>query len=195
MKKIYCGEGCKVENFTEGKEYDVKDFDVGSCYYFVKNDYGVLHVLIKSLFVDKKILIRPTKTEYYLNIAKAVSARSTCLRRQYGAIIVKNDEIISTGYNGSPRGCVNCIDIGSCYRKENNIPSGQRYETCKAVHAEQNAIISTSREKMIDAELYLYGFDLELKEEITALPCLMCEAMIKNVSIGKLFNREGEFEF
>lgn len=88
---------------------------------------------------------RITKDEYYLSIAASVAKRSTCLRRQYGAVIIKNDEIISTGYNGAARGEPNCCDTGECWREANNIPHGEQYEKCVAVHAEQNAIISAAR--------------------------------------------------
>ena len=102
---------------------------------------------------------RISKRDYYLSIAAEVSKRSTCLRRQYGAVIVKNDEIVSTGYNGAPRGEDNCCDIGTCWRERNNIPHGEQYEKCVAVHAEQNAIISASRREMLGATLYLAGFE------------------------------------
>ena len=100
---------------------------------------------------------RMSKDKYYLNIADAVLDRSTCLRRKYGAIIVKNDEILSTGYNGAPRGRVNCSQLGYCNREQLNIPSGQRYELCRSVHAEANAIISAARRDMIGGTLYLVG--------------------------------------
>lgn len=122
--------------------------------------------------------MRISKEKYYHDIAKAVSRRSTCLRRQYGAVIVKNDEIIATGYNGSARGQVNCCDIGYCYREKNNVPHGEQYEKCVAVHAEQNAIISAPREKLLGAKLYLYGE--ENGKEIKAKPCSICERMILN---------------
>ena len=96
---------------------------------------------------------RPSKVKYYLDIAAAVAARSTCIRRQYGAVIVKNDTIVSTGYNGTARGLVNCCDLNECYREAHNIPHGQQYEKCKAVHAEANAIINASREEMCGAIL------------------------------------------
>jgi len=134
---------------------------------------------------------RITKQEYYLNIAKAVSLRGTCLRRNYGAVIVKDDEIISTGYTGNPRGSDNCIDIGTCYRIENNIPSGQQYEVCKSVHAEQNAIISASRSEMNGATLYLYGQDFKTKKELEcALPCSICERLIINAGIQYVINNK-----
>ena len=100
---------------------------------------------------------RTSKQNYYLDIADAVLERSTCLRRKYGAIIVRNDEIISTGYNGAPRGRRNCSDIGTCTRETLRIPSGERYELCRSVHAEANAIISASRQDMIGASLTLWG--------------------------------------
>ena len=102
---------------------------------------------------------RMSKDKYYLNIADAVLDRSTCLRRKYGAIIVKHDEILSTGYNGAPRGRVNCSELGYCNREQLRIPSGQRYELCRSVHAEANAIISAARRDMIGGTLYLVGRD------------------------------------
>jgi len=125
--------------------------------------------------------MRPTKDEYYLGIAEAVSRRSTCLRRQYGAVIVRNDEIISTGYNGAPRGEDNCTDIGSCPRE--NLPhnSGE-YSLCRAVHAEANAIISASRRDTEGATLYIAGFENGIRLE--AEPCPQCRKLIKNAGIG-----------
>lgn len=125
--------------------------------------------------------MRPDKHWYYLNIAKAVAQRSTCLRRKYGAVIVNNDEIVSTGYNGSARGDENCCDVGVCWREAHNVPHGEQYEKCVAVHAEQNAIISASRKDMIGATLYLYGE--ENGEMIDAKPCLICSRMIQNAGI------------
>ncbi len=100
---------------------------------------------------------RISKENYYLDIAETVLERATCLRRVYGAIIVKNDEIISTGYNGAPRGRQNCVDIGFCTREAMQVPRGQRYELCRSVHAEANAIISASRRDMVGSTLYLVG--------------------------------------
>lgn len=134
--------------------------------------------------------MRISKIEYYLGIARAVSMRSTCLRLQYGAVIVKDDEIISTGYNGSPRGSQNCCDTRECYREANNIPHGEQYEKCVAVHAEANAIISAARKDMIGSTLYLYG--REGDKEIKAEPCLMCQRLIQNAGIGKIIGSEGE---
>lgn len=124
---------------------------------------------------------RPSKHNYYLDIAKAVARRSTCLRRQYGAVIVKNDEIISTGYNGAARNEPNCCDVGTCWRESHGIPHGEQYEKCVAVHAEQNAIISAARSEMVGSTLYLYG--MENGETISAKPCEICERMIKNAGI------------
>lgn len=127
---------------------------------------------------------RISKKEYYLDIARTVSQRSTCLRRQYGCVIVKNDEVISTGYNGSARGEENCCDKGVCWREQNGIPHGEQYEKCVAVHAEQNAIISAARSDMIGATAYLVGFENGV--EIEAKPCLICERMLKNAGINKV---------
>ena len=102
---------------------------------------------------------RVSKKDYYLDIAAAVAKRSTCLRRQYGAVIVKNDEIVATGYNGAPRGEDNCCDVGVCWREAHGIPHGEQYEKCVAVHAEQNAILSASRRDMMGSTLYLAGFE------------------------------------
>lgn len=131
---------------------------------------------------------RPTKDEYYINIAKAVSARSTCIRRQYGAIIVKDDVIISTGYNGSPRGYENCCDTCECWREANDIPHGEQYEKCVSIHAEQNAIINADRSKMLGATMYLYGE--ENCVEINAVPCLICNRMIHNAGIADVINMD-----
>lgn len=143
------------------------------------------------VYGDKKSRI--DKQEYYLNIAHAASLRSTCLRRKYGAIIVKNDEIISTGYNGAPRGRCNCTDLGMCLRSKNNIPAGQRYELCRSVHAEANAIISASRHQMIDATLYLYGSDADTGEALpVSEPCSMCKRLIINAGIAKVVSKNSD---
>ncbi len=128
---------------------------------------------------------RPPWDEYFLEIAKVVSSRSTCLRRRYGAVIVKDNVIVSTGYNGSPRGAVNCIDAGVCKRQELNVPPGERYELCVAVHAEQNAIVNGSPERMKDATIYIAGFEADgsLAE---GRPCLLCRRMILNAQIKKV---------
>jgi dCMP deaminase len=125
-----------------------------------------------------------------------VLERSTCLRRKYGAIIVRNDEIISTGYNGAPRGRRNCSDLGRCTRETLNIPSGQRYELCRSVHAEANAIISASRRDMIGATIYLVGRDARTNELLRdAMSCSMCKRQIINAGIEQVVIRQTETEF
>ena len=139
---------------------------------------------------------RTSKENYYLDIADAVLERSTCLRRKYGSIIVRNDEIISTGYNGAPRGRKNCSDLGRCTREELQIPSGQRYELCRSVHAEANAIISAARQDMIGATLYLAGRDAKSNELLhDTTSCSMCRRMIINAGIRKVVSRIGESDF
>ena len=133
---------------------------------------------------------RMSKDKYYLNIADAVLDRSTCLRRKYGAIIVKNDEILSTGYNGAPRGRKNCVDLGFCTREELQVPRGERYELCRSVHAEMNAIISAARSECIGGTIYLAGRDVATGELIPdLLPCPMCRRMIINAGLSKIVIR------
>lgn len=147
------------------------------------------------------LMKRISKDEYYLNIALAVSKRSTCLKRHYGCVIVKDDRIVATGYNGSPRGDVNCCDLGKCKR-----PDAERYSdytSCEAVHAEQNAIISASAEELKGATLYLAceGFERVksisetyikiVNEDRNPVPCPLCMRMIKNAGIVKVVNRKG----
>ena len=133
---------------------------------------------------------RKDKDNYYLDIAETVLNRSTCKRRKYGAIIVRNDEIIATGYNGAPRGRQNCYDRGRCMRTDLNIPSGERYELCRSVHAEANAIISAARRDMIGATLYLSGRDAQSGELLSeTLPCSMCRRLIINSGIEKTICR------
>jgi len=133
--------------------------------------------------LNDKTCERPSKHVYYLNIAKEVSTRSTCLRKKYGSVIVKNDTIISTGYNGSPRLTMNCIDLGYCRREQMNIPRGERYELCRSVHSEMNAIINAEREKMIDSTLYLYGSDIDGNIIENLESCQMCKKIIINAGI------------
>lgn len=130
--------------------------------------------------------MRPSKDEYYLNIAREVSKRGTCLRRCYGAVIVNNDQIISTGYCGSPRGMPNCIDMKKCKREELEVPSGERYELCMSVHAEMNAIIHAARERMINGTMYIYGEDSRTRKAVPAKPCKLCRRMIINAGINKV---------
>ena len=136
---------------------------------------------------------RPSKAAYYLDIAAQVARRSTCLRRQYGAVIVKNDEIIATGYNGSARGYLNCCDLGTCWREMNHIPHGQQYEKCQAIHAEANAIISASRRDMLGSTLYLAGWEDDKRIE-NPQPCEMCRRLIDNSGIINIVNKEFEEE-
>ena len=129
---------------------------------------------------------RISKENYYLNIAQTVLERATCLRRVYGAIIVKNDEIISTGYNGSPRGRKNCVDMGFCTREAMQVPRGERYELCRSVHAEANAIISASRRDMVGGTLYLVGRNAQTGELLTdATSCPMCRRMVINAGLAR----------
>ena len=128
---------------------------------------------------------RPSWEEYFIEIAKVVSTRSTCLRRRYGAVIVKDHVIVSTGYNGAPRGSANCVDRGICRRKELNVPAGERYELCEAVHAEQNAIINGSPERMKDGSIYIAGFE-EDSSAAEGKPCLLCKRMIRNAQIKQV---------
>ena len=139
---------------------------------------------------------RKSKENYYLDIADAVLQRSTCLCRKYGAIIVRSDEIISTGYNGAPRGRINCTDAGRCARIEMKVPSGERYELCRSVHAEANAIISASRRDMLGSTLYLVGRDASTGELLhDATSCSMCRRQIINAGIDKVIIRNTEEEF
>lgn len=139
---------------------------------------------------------RKDKQNYYLDIADTVLQRSTCLRRKYGAIIVRNDEIISTGYNGAPRGRKNCSDLGSCTRELLSIPSGERYELCRSVHAEANAIISASRRDMIGSTIYLVGRDAKTNELLpNATSCSMCKRQVINAGIDKIVIRRTETEY
>lgn len=134
---------------------------------------------------------RRDKTNYYLDIAQTVAGRSTCLRRCYGAIIVKNDEIISTGYNGAPRGRKNCIDLNRCIREELNVPSGERYELCRSVHAEANCIISAPRRDMLGATLYLACLDGKTGELLSGTnSCTMCKRQIINAGIETVIIRD-----
>lgn len=141
-------------------------------------------------------MLRRDKVNYYLDLADVVSKRCTCLRRHYGAVIVKNDEVISTGYVGAPRGRKNCSDLGRCIRQEMNIPRGERYELCRSVHAEANAIISAERNKMIGATMYLSGREASTGEYIkNSNSCSMCKRMIINAGIKNVFIRDSENEY
>ena len=139
---------------------------------------------------------RISKENYYLNMAETALERSTCLRRKWGAVIVKKDEIISTGYNGAPRGRKNCDELGYCIREKLNIPRGERYELCRSVHAEQNAIISAPRKNMIDATLYMVGKHADTGEYVeNAMSCSMCKRVIINSGISKIVIRDTKTKF
>ena len=139
---------------------------------------------------------RVSKENYYLDIAQTVAMRGTCLRRKYGAIIVKNDSIVSTGYVGAPRGRKNCCDLGYCQREKMNIPRGQRYELCRSVHAEANAIIAAPRENMLGATLYLVGVDSKTGELVESGDCCqMCKRMVINAGIEKVIIRNTTQEY
>ena len=139
---------------------------------------------------------RISKPNYYLDIAQTVAKRSTCLRKKYGAIIVKNDAIVSTGYNGAPRGRENCSALGYCMRDQLGIPRGERYEMCRALHAEQNAIINASREQMMGAVMYVAGEDSKTGELIPDIcSCMMCKRMIINSGIEKVVFRTSPDKF
>lgn len=146
---------------------------------------------------------RPDKDTYYLNIAREVSKRSTCLKRHYGCVIVKDDIIIATGYNGSPRGSENCCDRGSCKRADAERYSG--YENCDSVHAEQNALIAASRDRLLGSTVYLaceehvepnlvWSFHSTWEEGENPVPCPLCERMLRNAGVSKVINRRGEIK-
>lgn len=139
---------------------------------------------------------RIDKNNYYLDIAEATLERATCLRKKWGAVIVKNDEIISTGYNGAPRGRKNCDELGYCIREKLNIPRGERYELCRSVHAEQNAIISASRSEMIGATIYMVGKDAKTGEYVeNSMSCSMCKRVVINSGIEKLVIRDSKDKY
>ena len=138
-------------------------------------------------------MARIDKENYYLDIAETVLERSTCARKHYGAIIVRNDEIIATGYNGAPRGRINCTDLGYCLRQKLGVPSGQRYELCRSVHAEANAIISAARKETLGGTLYLVGRDVETGTlHPDPQPCAMCRKLILNAGLDKVVMRNTE---
>lgn len=139
---------------------------------------------------------RTSKENYYLDIAGTVANRSTCLRKKYGAIIVKNDAIVSTGYNGAPRGRANCCNLGYCMRDKLNIPRGERYEMCRSVHAEANAIINASHEQMIGATIYMTCIDSKSGELVgDVCSCMMCKRMIINAGIENVVIRNTSTEY
>jgi dCMP deaminase len=139
---------------------------------------------------------RIDKENYYLDIAETVLERGTCLRRNYGAIIVNNDQIVSTGYVGAPRGRKNCIDLGTCVRERMNIRRGTRYELCRSVHAEANAIIHAPREQMIGSTMYLVGKEYDTNDYVdNANSCAMCKRLIINAGIKRVVVRNSKNSF
>ncbi len=139
---------------------------------------------------------RVSKENYYLDIAETVASRSTCLRKHYGAILVKNDSIAATGYNGAPRGRKNCCDIGHCLREEMQIPRGERYELCRSVHAEANCVISASREESEGAVLYMTCVDAQTGELVPdTCSCMMCKRLVINAGISKVVVRNTKTDY
>lgn len=139
---------------------------------------------------------RVSKDNYYLDIAETVSERSTCLRKRYGAIIVKNDVILSTGYNGAPRKRQNCNDIGNCIRDNLKIPRGERYEMCRSVHSEANAIIAARREDMLGSVLYMCCTDPDNGSLVPdTCSCMMCKKLVINAGIEKVIVRNTKDDY
>ena len=139
---------------------------------------------------------RVSKHNYYLDIAQTVAERCTCLRKKFGAIIVKDDVIVSTGYNGAPRGRQNCSDLNFCMRDKLNIPRGERYELCRSVHAEANAIISAARERMLGATLYMACIDPKDNSLVSGTSsCMMCKRLVINAGISTVIIRDTEEDF
>ena len=139
---------------------------------------------------------RVSKHNYYLDIAQTVAERSTCLRKMYGAIIVKDDVIVSTGYNGAPRGRKNCCDIKYCMRDKLNIPRGERYEMCRSVHAEANAIIAAARERMLGATIYIACIEPSDHSIVSGTSsCMMCKRQVINAGISTVVIRDTKYEF
>jgi len=133
---------------------------------------------------------RVSKDEYYLGIAKEVAKRSTCFRRSIGAIIIRDDQIISTGYVGAPRKTKSSFEHGSCLRDKLNIPHGHRYELCRSVHAEQNAIINAARSgvSLLGGDIYIHGTTVDEKKTIDAIPCFICKKMIINAGLKRVIS-------
>ncbi len=139
---------------------------------------------------------RRDKINYYLDLAEMVSQRSTCLRRHFGAVLVQNDEVISTGYSGAPRGRKNCTDLNYCVRQKLGVPRGERYELCRSVHAEANAIISSSRNKMLGSTMYLVGIECDTGEYVEeACSCSMCKRLIINAGVKHVIIRDSKDEY
>ena len=157
-----------------------------------------LNVSLDYLFEDRNHIVRPKSTERaskidtYLNCAEVFAYRSTCIKRKYGAVIVKDDAVISTGYNGSPRGMDNCCDIGTCPRIERNMHQGEGYGICRAIHAEANALLNCSRQQTIGADLYLVGINSKDNSVYRANPCPLCARLMIQAGINNVYMRVGE---
>ena len=157
-----------------------------------------LNVSLDYLFSDRCTMTRPenqeriSKIDTYLNCAEVFAYRSTCLKRKYGAVIVKDDVVISTGYNGAPRGFDNCCDLGTCPRIEQNMHQGEGYGICRAIHAEENALLNCSRQQTLGADLYLVGINPKDNSIHEAKPCPMCARLIIQAGINKVYLRVGE---
>lgn len=146
------------------------------------------------LIMKNRKKVRPDWDEYFIGIAKAVSARATCLRRKYGTVITKDNIIVSTGYNGAPSGMKDCLDVGKCTRKELRIPHGERYELCHSIHAEANAMIRASADELRGSTIYISGID-EGRSECYSEPCMMCKRMILNSKIARVVYSDGNNGF
>ncbi len=145
----------------------------------------------KKASTKKKTQLRPNWDEYFINIAKAVATRATCSRRRYGAVVTKENSIVSTGYNGAAAGVIDCLEVGKCTRMELQIPHGQRYELCHSVHAEANAIIRASADELKGATIYVSGVDGD-GTECDSAPCMMCKRMILNARISRVVYSDGK---
>jgi dCMP deaminase len=135
---------------------------------------------------------RPTAEENYLDVAQKLAERATCMRRKYGAVIVKDKRVVSTGYCGAPKGEPNCADLGICYREARNIPSGQHYELCRSVHAEENATLYGTYSDMINATIYVTGLDAKTGKLVSGKPCMVCKRKIINAQIKEVVYREAD---
>ncbi|MFA4828387.1 MAG: dCMP deaminase family protein [Thermodesulfovibrionales bacterium] len=159
-----------------------------------KNKKTKSRILDSQLGYSSRNRPRPGWDEYFIGIAKAVSTRATCLRRKYGAVITKNNIIVSTGYNGAPAGMKDCLEVGKCTRKELQIPHGERYELCHSVHAEANAIIRAAVHELEGATIYVSGSD-DCAEECLSEPCMMCKRIILNSKIARVVYSDGNGKF
>ncbi len=145
---------------------------------------------------SRTVFERRDKVNYYLDLAEVVGERATCIRRHFGAVIVKDDEVISTGYVGAPRGRANCNELGYCVRESLKVPRGERYELCRSVHAEANAIISAARSELLGSSLYLVGKEVRTGEYVkNAMPCSMCKRLIINAGIKEVYVRDTKDDY